>query len=188
MRNTRPWTILLLPLTLFSAARAAPAEIIFLRHGEKPEHGPELNARGWERAQALATLFTHDRRVLDHGRAVAIYAASPATAGGSIRSIQTMEATGKALKISVDREISRDDIDGLVRAIMGSPAYKGKTVLVCWEHKKIPEMLPAFGWPQGPKRWDDSIFDRLWILEFDHGRPARFLDLPEKLLSGDSVQ
>ena len=99
-----------------------------------------------------------------------------------------MEATGKELKLPVITAITRDDIGALVRVIMDSPAYRGKTVLVCWEHKKIPEMLLAFGWPQGPKRWDDKVFDRLWILDFDRGRPVRFRDLPEKLLPEDSDQ
>ena len=64
MKNSNPWTILALAFALVSPVAAAPEEIIFLRHAEKPDHGPELNARGWERAKALATLFSTDHRVL----------------------------------------------------------------------------------------------------------------------------
>ena len=166
-------------------AAAAPAQIIFLRHAEKPKQGPELNARGWERARALVGLFANDPRVHEHGAPVAIYAAYPPKPGGSIRSIQTMEATGKALHLAVNTSVTRDDLDGLVNAILHTPAYDGKTVVVCWEHKKIPLMLRDFGWTTGPKRWDDDVFDRLWILDFEHDHPVRFRDLPQHLLSGD---
>ena len=43
-------------LSACERASATPAEIIFLRHAEKPTEGSELNPRGWERAKALATL------------------------------------------------------------------------------------------------------------------------------------
>ena len=171
-----------------AAATATPAQIIFLRHAEKPATGAELNARGWERAQALVALFTKDRRVQEHGLA-AIYAGAPAKAGGSVRSIQTIQAAGQALGIVVDTHITRDEIDALVRAVMTSPAADGKTVIVCWEHKKIPEMVQAFGWTSGPKKWDDAVFfDRgLWLLDFDQGRAGPLLcDRPQKLLPGDS--
>jgi hypothetical protein len=174
--------------SLVAVAPAAPAEIIFLRHAEKPPSGSELNAQGWKRAQALAGLFTQDVRAQEHGRPVAIYSGGPVKPGGSIRSIQTMIATGQALQLPVDSHIDRDNIAGLVQALLDSPAYEGKTVLVCWEHKKIPKILEALGWAGAPKKWNEAVYDRLWILNFEHGRPVRFRDLPEKLLPGDSTQ
>jgi hypothetical protein len=171
---------------LVSIAQPTPAQIIFLRHAEKPATGSELNARGWERARALPKLFLQDRRVLEHGIPVAIYAGAPPKPGGSVRSIQTMEPTAKALGLKVNTSITRDEIGSLVEAIVATPAYEGKTVVVCWEHKKIPLMLSAFGWKTGPKRWKDSVFDRLWILDFGPAGPVRFRDLPERLLPGDS--
>lgn len=165
---------------------AAPAEIIFLRHAEKPETGAELNARGWQRAGALPALFEKDPRVLTHGLPVAIFSGAPAKQGGSVRSIQTMQATAKTLHISINQSITRDQIADLVRTLLAPGAYDGKTVLVCWEHKKIPEMLKAFGWKEGPERWADEVFDRLWILEFEDGKPVRFHDWPQRLLPGDS--
>jgi hypothetical protein len=167
---------------------AAPAEIILLRHAEKPAVGSELNARGWERARALVALFTRDARVLENGPAFAIFAGAPEKQGGSVRSIQTIGATGKALGVTVDSHVKRDEIGELVQAVMNLPGSEGKTVIICWEHKKIPEMLKAFGWTTGPGAWDDQVFDRLWVLDFDHGKPVRFRDLPQQLLPGDSKQ
>jgi hypothetical protein len=47
-------------------------------------------------------------------------------------------------------------------------------------------MVRAFGWTAGPNHWDDAVFDRLWLLDFDHGKPVRLRDLPQRLLPGDS--
>jgi hypothetical protein len=103
-----------------------------------------------------------------------------------VRAIQTVEATVRALKVKLDRRYSRDEIDELVHALLKSKAGDGKTIIVCWEHKVIPDVLKALGWTSGPKKWDDDVYDRLWVLDFADGKPTRFRDLPQKLLSGDS--
>src|SRR5512141_1042135 len=103
-------------------ARAAPAQIIFLRHAEKPEVGSELNERGRERAAALVNLFTGDARVREHGPAVAIFAMRPHGKNGSVRAIQTMEPTARALDLTPDTHLTRDEIAPLVHAILSAPA------------------------------------------------------------------
>lgn len=169
-------------------ARAVPAEIIILRHAEKPATGSELNERGWERARALPDSFLRDARLLEHGRAVAIYVGAPAKAGGSVRSIQTMQPTAQALQLKLHEEITRDEIDRLAKAILTDPAYNGKTVVVCWEHKKIPGMLKALGCTTGPDFWADEVYDRFWVLDFADGRAVQLRDLPQRLLPGDSAR
>lgn len=163
-----------------------PAQIIFLRHGEKPDTGDELNERGRTRATALARLFTTDPLALEHGPAVAIFAMRPHGKRGSVRAIQTMEPAARALKIESDQRFTRDEITELKRAVFGSAAFVGRTVVICWEHDAIPEMLKAFGWKRGPDHWPGKNYDRLWILDFKDGVPVRFRDLPQKLLPGDS--
>jgi hypothetical protein len=169
-------------------AAAVPAEIIILRHAEKPATGSELNERGWQRARALPDLFLRDPRLLEHGHAVAIYVGAPAKAGGSVRSIQTMEPTAQALRLTLHQEITRDEIDRLAKALLKDPAYNGKTVVVCWEHKKIPGMLKALGCMTGPDFWADEVYDRLWVLDFADGGAVRLRDLPQRLLPGDSAR
>ncbi|MSU51032.1 MAG: hypothetical protein EXS37_18405 [Opitutus sp.] len=164
----------------------SPAQIIFLRHAEKPPSGPELSKRGQKRAQALVQLFTRDPRALEHGPAVAIFAMKPARNRGSVRAIQTMEAVGRALNVPVHSRLTREEIAPLVRAIIDTPAYDRKTVVVCWEHKKIPEMLAAFGWSGGPGKWRREVYDRLWVLDFTRGEPTQFRNLPQNLLPGDA--
>jgi hypothetical protein len=38
-----------------------------------------------------------------------------------------------------------------------------------------------------PKRWDDTVFDQMWMLEWVDGKP-QFSALPERLLPGDSAK
>ncbi len=164
----------------------SPAQIVFLRHAEKPDEGAELNERGRTRASALVGLFTHDARALEHGPAVAIFAMRPHGKKGSVRAIQTMEPTARALGLTSDTHFSREEFAPLVQTLMSAKAYEGKTVIVCWEHNVIPEMLKAFGWTTGPTTWSGKSYDRLWLLDFETGKPVRFRDLPQNLLAGDN--
>ena len=171
-----------------SPAGASPAQIIFLRHAEKPEAGAELNERGEERAKALVKLFTQDPRGREHGPAVAIFAMRPHGKNGSVRAIQTMEPTARALGLTSNTHLTRDEFAPLVHAVMNAAGYEGKTVIICWEHDAMPDILKAFGWRNGPKEWPGKAYDRLWILDFENGKPIRFRDLPQKLLPGDKAK
>jgi hypothetical protein len=171
-----------------SPAHGSPAQIIFLRHAEKPEVGFELNERGRARAGALAGLLTHDVRALEHGPAAAIFAMRPHGKKGSVRAIQTMEPAARALGLTPDTRFTRDEIAPLVRAIRSATAYDNKTVIICWEHDVIPDMLKAFGWTTGPATWSGKSYDRLWLLDFAAGKPVRFRDLPQTLLPGDKIK
>ena len=146
-----------------------------------------MNDRGWQRAAALPSLFERDPRVLTHGLPVEIFSGAPVKSDGSVRSIETMQATAMALHIPLVQSITRDQISELVKALLDPAAFEGQTVLVCWEHKKIPEIVKALGWTGGPDRWPDNVFDRLWILDLENGKPVRFRDSPQRLLSGDSA-
>ncbi len=167
------------------AATAAPAQIIFLRHAEKPEVGIELDERGRERAQALVGLFTKDARVLERGPAAVIYAMKQAKPNTSIRAIQTVEPTARALGLPLDTRFTRDEIAAVARALLTDARADGKTVLVCWEHDAIPRIVKALGYAKCPAEWPGKSYDRLWILDLENGRPVRFRDLPQRLLSGD---
>lgn len=181
----RAWLAWWFALLGATVAAAAPAQIIFLRHAEKPEIGIELNDRGRERAQALPALFSKDPRALEHGPAAVIFAMRQAKPSTSLRPILTMEPTARALGLTLDTRFSRDEVVALAHALLTDPRTNGKTVVVCWEHDAIPKVVAALGWRQGPDDWPGKAYDRLWVLDFADGRPVRFRDLPQRLLPGD---
>lgn len=173
-------------LATAEVASAAPAQVIIIRHGEKPASGDNLSPRGYQRAQALVGFFENNPAVLQYGTPTAIYASDPGVKGTSHRMVETVTPLAESLGISIDSSFNKDDLTGLVNDILNNPNYDGKMVLICWEHTVIPEMASDFGWSSAPTTWDDSVFDRVWILNFSGNTVTSFDNIPEHLLPGDS--
>lgn len=164
---------------LSSIAHAAPAQVIIIRHGEKPAVGNELNEIGWQRARALPTFFAK------FNRPVALYSGAPNKPGGSIRSIQTLMPFAEQIGMSIHTEIKKLDISSLVNAVLSTKEYDGQTVIICWEHSVIPAMVKLFGATNSPDSWADEVYDRAWILKFT-SEGIHFEDIPEHVLPQDT--
>ena len=170
-----------------SGAFAAPSQVIIIRHGEKPDTGNELNERGWQRANALVGFFQQNSSVTQHGAPAAIYAMAPKGASGSLRPIQTVTPLAQSLGLTINSNYTKKQLLQLVSDILADPSYEGRTVLICWEHKVIPELVRDFGWDLAPQEWPGGVFDRAWLLSFSGERVVSFLDIPEHVLPGDSA-
>ncbi|MBC7395992.1 MAG: hypothetical protein H7333_00995 [Bdellovibrionales bacterium] len=172
---------LFLTLLISLESLAMPAEVVVIRHAEKPAFGNQLSRLGIQRANALPLFFENNPVITQHGKIAAIYVASPHNTQGSVRSIQTMVPTAKSLNLNLNEKYHRDDITALVNEVRSNPLYEGKTVVICWEHKMIPPMIQAFGYSGAPTTWEDSVFDQAWVLEFAHDGTTRFQMIPENL-------
>jgi broad specificity phosphatase PhoE len=168
-----------------SAAPAGPgpAQVIIIRHAEKPAKGHDLSPKGRQRAAALVPYFLETPEVTEHKTPVAIYAQKSTEANRSRRPVETVKDLAKALKFDVI-EFAHEDYAAMVKEINAKPEYAGKTVLVCWEHHGIPDVAKAFG-VKDPPHWHDSAFDRTWVITFENGK-AVLNDLPQRLMYGDS--
>lgn len=166
---------------------AVPAEIIVIRHAEKPPAGPYLTPRGEERANALVNYFLKNPALTQFGTPVAIYAEAPHKNNIPTRAILTCTPTANALDIPVQTQYTRDQVDGLAQGILNNPQYSGKTVLICWEHKTIPMLLNALGVQPMPAPWPGNVFDRTLVITYQsNGTITSFQNLPQHLLPGDS--
>lgn len=174
--------------SFFSLAYSAPAQVVIIRHGEKPAVGNELNAQGWMRANALPQFFENNKIIQAFGKPIALYAGAPNKPDGSIRSIQTITPYAKFLGLPLHTEIKKSDLSNLVNTVMGTKEYEGHTVIICWEHSVIPDMAEFFGASNAPKSWDDNIFDRAWIIRFSETGATSFLNLAQHLLPSDSAE
>ncbi len=187
-------------LALFAfgvSASASPAEVLIIRHAEKPlvaalgkSDGRDLSPRGYQRADALVSLFTKDARMLEFGMPVAVYAGSPKkTDTGSIRSLETIQPTATALGLTPKTSFISDEFGAMVSEVMKAKQYDGKTVLIAWPHNQIPDMASSFGVAsKDVPEWTGEIFDRVWQIKFDDkGGVQTFQNLPQRLLSGDSA-
>ena len=173
-------------------AAAEPAQVILIRHAEKPAVGPELSAQGFKRAEALVKFFRNNPAVTAYGTPVAIYAAAPKHEDSSVRSIQTVTPLARAIRVNIDTSFTRGQTNKIVRAIMEEPAYDGRMVLVCWQHTNLVEIAQNLAAYNNSPRvsiplvWPDETFDRVWILDLKSGKVTAFKDLPQRLLPGDS--
>ena len=174
---------------------AAPAQIIIIRHGEKPAQGNELNEAGFRRAKALVKFFETEPAVTQHGTPAAVYAMAPKNSDGSVRAIQTVTPLADALELTINEFYTRDQVNELVKDIMENADYKGRMVLICWEHKVIVNIaaaLAAYGNSDQsvqntlPASWSGDAFDRVWIFNFSGNKVVSFQDLPQRLMPGDS--
>jgi hypothetical protein len=171
--------------SLFVAA--TPAQILIIRHGEKPDTGADLSPIGEKRAAALVRFFTTDPSVTEFGTPVAIYAAEPQSEGSSMRPIETVTPLAEALGIKINTVYTKSHPKKLVADILNSPGYDGKTVLICWVHDAIPAIVKALGVKPVPDEWPSAEFDRVWKINFVNGNPSSVIDLPQHVLPGDSL-
>lgn len=185
----------LLFCAIAAPAFAAPAQVILIRHAEKPEYGNELSEKGYKRAEALVNFFRTAPAVTGYGTPVAIYAMAPKNEDSSVRAIQTVKPLANALAITLNTGFTRGQAHKLVADIMENPKYTGRMVLVCWQHGHLTDIVRELAEysPYGPAApvalpaaWPDSSFDRAWIIDLYRGRVLSFKDVPQRLLPGDS--
>ncbi len=175
------------PIGLSPVASAAPAEVLIIRHAEKPpdDRGDHLSPRGFERATALPKIFTNDKRFCEFGPPEAIYAASPVRRKGSVRSIETVEPLAKHYGQTPIIKFTSAQFKQVAKEILTSEAFNGKSVLIAWTNDEIPKLAKAFGVVK-PGGWPKEVFDRVWRIRYKNNSVSEFSNLPQKLLPGDT--
>jgi hypothetical protein len=84
--------------------------------------------------------------------------------------------------VKVNEHHLKDDLQGLMDDVLKCTA----TVLVAWEHKRIPGLVALFpNAPNVPDTWPDDRFDVVWIFD-STGAGWSFSQKPQLLLGGDS--
>lgn len=173
--------------TINAYLEALPAQVIIIRHAEKLDQGNQLSTKGKERAAAFAPYFTETDYLTTFGTPAAIYAMAAPKGDSSLRPIQTVTPLANLLKMTIKDSTERDNYRKMVDEIKSSPTYHGKTILICWEHKLIPEIARAFGALQTPGRWPPNIYDRTWVISFDSSGKPTFQNHAQRLMYGDSI-
>lgn len=178
-------------------------KILVIRHAEKPDsHGAggveasgqpdaeSLTPRGWQRAGALVRLFAPDdappRAPLERPKHLFAARAEEAGDDHSKRPYQTIEPLGAYLDLpgGIDNSLRKDEFEKLIQTVTALD----DTVLIAWEHKKIPPMarllLPA---SEEVPDWPDDRFDMIWV--FDRvGEAWHLTQVPQLLLAGDQAE
>jgi hypothetical protein len=169
-------TIALLSLVSVTAPTHAPpprpAQIILIRHGDKPADpdDPHLSPAGVARARQLVAFIAGDAAMNKFGPPVAIFATQTTKHDNGQRTQETVAPLAAALKLQVQTPYLGKDYAALAKRILSNPAYAGKTILICWNHEVIPELVAALGVTPEPPKWKGHIFDRVYIISYANGK------------------
>jgi hypothetical protein len=152
---------------------APPAQIILLRHAEKPadSENSHLSPAGVKRAQQLVPFILKDPAMSRFGVPVAVFASQTTKHDNGQRSQETVAPLAKALNLPVQTPFRSNDYGALAKLILATPAYAGKTVLIAWTHEEIPRLAGALGVKRPPK-WKDSVFDKVYVISYGNGKPT----------------
>lgn len=143
------------------------ATVLIIRHAEKPEAGKHLAPAGVRRAQAYPGFFksftidSHPVKI-DH-----LFAAQKSK--NSDRCHETLLPISNALRLKIHSSFDLSESQQLAGKVRRT--YSGQTVLICWRHGAIPELLKAFGanpttlLPGG--KWPEDVFGWLIVLRYD---------------------
>jgi hypothetical protein len=162
---------------------STPARILIIRHAEKPPvnmESDELSAKGFERAQALTQLFINQPELVTYGTPVAFYAAAYVPGKTSNRCPQTLHLLSSSYHQALRTDYEAKEYKELAEEILNEPHYFGKTVMICWSHQYMEELVEALGgFAPGP--WSGQVFDRIWILDFEGDSKPKFRDVRQRL-------
>jgi hypothetical protein len=174
----------LMPALLMAAqwAVAQPAQIILIRHAEKPDDpgAVHLSKAGEERARELVPFLTTDPEFTKYGRPVALFATQTTRHGRGQRTRETLAPLAKELHLPIEARYLSENYEALARMILANPKYQGKTVLICWNHDEIPQLAAALGVHPRPPKWKDAAYDRVYLISYHEGK-ATLKDLPQVL-------
>jgi hypothetical protein len=150
-----------------STSQLKNATVLIIRHAEKPETGKDLAPAGVKRAQAYVGFFksltvnSHPVK-LDH-----LFAAQESK--NSDRCHETLLPLSNALALKLHTSFDLSESQQLADKVRTS--YSGETVLICWHHGAIPDLLKAFGLnPKGllpGGKWPEEVFGWLLVLRYD---------------------
>jgi hypothetical protein len=163
-------------------APAGPHIVMIIRHAEKTgeKSDSDLSKKGFERADALATVFPAHFPRPD-------FLIAAKRSKNSNRSVETITPLSKVLHQEIESKYKDKQYNELAHELLTDPKYAGKTVLIAWQHGKLPELAKALGAKDVPDTWEDDVFNRVWEITYEKG-VAKFKDLPENALPEDSVK
>jgi phosphohistidine phosphatase SixA len=151
-----------------------PKRIVIVRHAEKPtSKKPHLALRGKMRAIGLAKLLP---KIVKPD----FVFASTSTKNSS-RPYETIRPTADKLRLDVSTMYADKQTKRLVKDLRNKKKFKGKTILICWHHGQMHNLIRELGHECPYDTWPEELFDR--IINID---ATGIKNLPQRLLFQDS--
>ena len=144
-----------------SDAQSKGLKLVFIRHGEKPDDGDNLNCQGLNRSMLLPAVLFKKFGIPNN-----IYV--PSVNSGDLtkhaRMLQTITPFAAKYNLSINSKFDEEDYKKVGNALLKE---KG-TIFIVWEHQNIVPILNYFG-ISGNLNWPGSDFDSIWIVTFHKG-------------------
>jgi phosphohistidine phosphatase SixA len=145
-------------------ANGGPSRIILMRHADKTDdpNNEDLSEAGMARAERLATYIPETLGKPD-------YIIATSHSKHSNRPRETVAPLANALGLKVQHDYENDEFEDLVDEIFSNPEYKGKTVVICWHHGKLPAIAALLGAAQGsyPDPWPEDAYNLILDFRYD---------------------
>ncbi len=175
------YLILILNLMMLAPASAVPREIILIRHADKlnqSDPGPFLSPRGVARADLFSKYYLSAYREPD-------FIITTAQTHYSYRELQTviplvtrisiLHPQGSRPVLLSDRYKHEKKLRGLKKLsddLLNDNRFSGKTILICWHHAEIPQLLNALGATPYQPQLADEDYDTVYHILFDTHKGA----------------
>jgi phosphohistidine phosphatase SixA len=146
-----------------------PAQIILIRHAEKPanDNDPHLSKAGRARAQRLVGYLAVDPEITKFGKPVAVFATATNRHDGGVRTQETIAPFAASLRLKVRTPFLGQDYAKLAKAILNDAAFAGKTIIICWRHEELAELAGALGVQPVPPEWKAGNYESVWIIRYE---------------------
>jgi hypothetical protein len=153
---------------------AEPAQVILIRHAEKPKDSDalHLSKAGRKRAEALVPYLETASELTQAGLPVALFGTEPTKHGKGQRPAETLEPLSRELKLPIQTPFKSDEYKKLAQFILREKEYDGKSVVVCWTHEYIPALAGALGVHPKPARLDEKTYDKVYLITYEGGKAA----------------
>ena len=157
----------------FHVANAVPSKVIIIRHGDKwpSDPGNVLSPTGYLRAVKFSEYyFKKFQTVPDF-----LFASNAFNNNEFLRPIQTLAPLAghqKLLekKVSIDHQYGKGQEKELITSILQDDKYDNKTIVICWQHEKIGDILSNFVGFKDKIVWQKDNYDTVYVLDFKDGK------------------
>ena len=143
-------------------AQQSPLRIVLIRHAEKPKKGDNLTCQGLNRSMQLPAIL-HIRFGLPENIYVPSMALGDSTKHS--RMFQTIVPFAAKYNLPICSKFQEDD----TLALAQEARSKKGTVLVVWEHSRLPAIARCLGVTDPGLHWPDKDFDSIWIITYHNG-------------------
>ena len=158
-------------LASISLCLGTPARVIVIRHAEKPEdpRALHLSPAGEERAKDFVAFLKNNTDLTSKGLPIALFATQKTKNDRGQRTRETLEPLSLDLDIAIQLPYKAENYERLAKQILSTKEYEGKTVLICWTHEYIPQLVSALGVHPQPERLSGDVYDRVYVVDFKDG-------------------